>query len=224
MKTILRSLELWDLMEKGITESKDEAVERENKKRDAKALSLIQHAVDGPNLDLIVEAKSAHEAWEILRKQWQGTSKVLAVRIQALRQSFEALQMGDDEGVQEYISRVVTITNKVKALGHKLKAPEIVSKVLQSLAPKFDWVAVAMEDSKEISKLNLDNLCGTLQAHEMRVNHSAIKTGEKVLLSRAESTSTNLNKGSSSGGPWGENRGRGRSFTHGQGRCNRDRR
>lgn len=48
------------------------------------------------------------------------------------------LQMGDEEGVQGYISRVITITNQIKALGYKLKKPEVVSKVLRSLAPKFD--------------------------------------------------------------------------------------
>lgn len=45
-----------------ITTSKDEAQVRKNKKRDAKALCLIQQAVDGPNLDRISEAKSVHEA------------------------------------------------------------------------------------------------------------------------------------------------------------------
>ncbi|XP_039134278.1 uncharacterized protein LOC120271668 [Dioscorea cayenensis subsp. rotundata] len=41
MKTIFRSQELWDLVENGVTESKDEALERDNRKRDAKALCLI---------------------------------------------------------------------------------------------------------------------------------------------------------------------------------------
>lgn len=99
MKTVLRSLEFWNLVEKGVSDSKDEAVERENKKRDAKAMFLIHQSVDGPNLDHIAKAKSAHEAWEVLRKQCQDMSKVLSVRIQALWQSFETLQMGDDEGV-----------------------------------------------------------------------------------------------------------------------------
>ncbi|XP_039119130.1 uncharacterized protein LOC120255359 [Dioscorea cayenensis subsp. rotundata] len=198
-------------------------MEREAKKRDANALSIIQQAVDGPNLDRIAEAKSAHDAWETLRKQCQGTSKVMAVRIQAPRQDFKTLQTRDDEGVQEYISRVVTITNQIKALGHKLKEPEVVSKILRSLAPKFDWVAVAIEESKEISKLNLDDLCGTLQAHEVKVNRSAVKTGEKVFLSRSEPMSSNLNRGNSSGSSWDEGRDRGRTYTHGQGRSPRGR-
>ncbi|XP_039146806.1 uncharacterized protein LOC120284048 [Dioscorea cayenensis subsp. rotundata] len=202
MKTVFKSQELWDLVENGWTELKDEAVERENRKRDAKALCLIQQTVDGPNLDQITEAKSAHDAWEILRKHCLGTSKVLSVRIQALRQDFETLQMGDEDGVQGYISRVITITNLIRALGHKLKEPEVVSKVLRSLAPKFDWVAVAIEESKEIAKLTLEDLCGTLQAHEVRVNRAAGKVGEKTLQVKSKHPIESYSKGGGAGSSW----------------------
>ncbi|XP_039142441.1 uncharacterized protein LOC120279577 [Dioscorea cayenensis subsp. rotundata] len=147
----------------------------------------------------------------------------MAVRIQAIRQDFETLQMRDDEGVQEYISRVVTVTNQIKALCYKLKEPEKVSKVFRSLASKFDWVAMAIEESKEILKLNIDDLCGTLQAHEVRVNRSAMKTGEKALMARGEPSSTGQNKGCSSGVSWGESKGRGRSYLRGRGRSSHGR-
>lgn len=62
MKTVFRSQELWDLVENDRTDSKDEAVERANRKRDSKVFCLIQQAADGPNLDRIVDAKTAHEA------------------------------------------------------------------------------------------------------------------------------------------------------------------
>lgn len=82
-----------------MVESKDEAQVRENANRDAKAFCLIQHAVDSPILDRIADAKMAYEVWEILNKQCQGTTKVLAVRIQALKQSFETMQMEDNKGI-----------------------------------------------------------------------------------------------------------------------------
>lgn len=145
-------------------------------------MCLIQQAVDGPFLDRISEAKTAHEAWETLRKQCQGTTKVRAVRIQALRQDFETLQMEDAEGIQDYLTRVAVAANQVRALGHKLAESEVVSKVLRSLAPKFDFVAVAIEESKEMSTLTLDDLSGTLLAHEVRVNRMQTKAGEKALI------------------------------------------
>lgn len=64
--------------------------------------------------------------------------------------------MEDTEGVQAYVSRVITAVNQIWALGHKLAKPEVVSKVLRSLALKFDFVAVTIEESKEISKLKIE--------------------------------------------------------------------
>ncbi|XP_039134292.1 uncharacterized protein LOC120271680 [Dioscorea cayenensis subsp. rotundata] len=218
MKTVFRSQEVWDLVEKGWVESKDEAVEKENKKRDAKALSLIQQAVDGANLDRISEAKTAHEAWEILRKQCQGTTKVRSVRIQALHQDFETLQMEDSESIQAYVSRVVAAVSQIRALGHKLGEPEVVSKVLRSLAPKFDFVVVAIKESKEISKLSLDDLTGTLLAHEVKVNRATARVSEKAMVIKGDSSSTCSSKGGSPGNSWSDARGRGRGGARWRGR------
>lgn len=70
--------------------------------------------------------------------------------------------MDDTEKVQDYLSHVIVAASQLRALGHKLAESEVVSKVLRSLAPKFDFVAVAIEKSKELSKLTLDDLSGTL--------------------------------------------------------------
>lgn len=68
MKTVFQSPEVWELVEKGVVETKDEAVDRENRKRDAKALSIIQQAVEKPILVRIAEAESAHAAWQRIQK------------------------------------------------------------------------------------------------------------------------------------------------------------
>lgn len=163
--------------------------------------------------------KTAHEAWETMRKQCQGTTKVRAVRIQALRQEFETLQMEDAEGMQDYLTRVAVAANQVRALDHTLAESEVVSKVLRSLAPKFDFVVVAIEESKEVSKLNLDDLSGTLLAHEVRVNRMQAKGEEKALVVKGDTFDASSSKGGSSGNSWGDGRGRGHSFTRGRGRA-----
>ncbi|XP_039123353.1 uncharacterized protein LOC120259967 [Dioscorea cayenensis subsp. rotundata] len=186
MKTVFRSQELWELVEKGVPEGEEEAKARETKKKDAKALCLIQQAIDGPILDRIEEAETAHDAWEIVKNVYQGTSKMMTV----------------------------------KALGHKLTEAEVVSKVLRSLAPKFDFVAVAMEESRDMSTLTLDELGGSLQAHEVRVNRSLTKKVEKALVVKTESSASNVKE---KGNPsaitgWSPTRGRGRGFIRGRGR------
>lgn len=73
-------------------------------------------------------------------------------------------------------------------LGHKLSDDEVVSKVLRILDPKFDYVVVDIEESKDITKLSLDELNGSLQAYEVMINWGAERLSESALHVRGESS------------------------------------
>ncbi|KAJ9549172.1 hypothetical protein OSB04_021715 [Centaurea solstitialis] len=45
----------------------------------------------------------------------------------------------------------------------------VVEKTLRSLTRKFEYIVVAIEDSKDLSFLSLKNLLGTFQSHELIV-------------------------------------------------------
>lgn len=62
MKTLFRSHGLWELVEEGVLAIEDEARKREIVKKDAKALCLIQQAVNESILDRIADAATTHEA------------------------------------------------------------------------------------------------------------------------------------------------------------------
>lgn len=84
--------------------------------------------------------------------------------------------MKDTENIQEYITRVITIVNQIKGLGFKITEEELVSKILRSLAPRFNYVVTTIEEARDISKMSLDELTSSLQAHELRMEN----VGEKV--------------------------------------------
>ncbi|GKB15468.1 hypothetical protein Tco_0849391 [Tanacetum coccineum] len=68
MKTLFRSQDLWDLVDKGCAYStSEETTNKENQKRDAKALFFIQQAVDETIFSRIAAANSAKEAWDTLK-------------------------------------------------------------------------------------------------------------------------------------------------------------
>ncbi|XP_039143213.1 uncharacterized protein LOC120280436 [Dioscorea cayenensis subsp. rotundata] len=212
MKTLFCSHELWELVEERLPGVEDETRKREAAKKDAKALCLIQEAVDEPILDLIAEAGTAHEAWEMIKTKFQGSSKVVAVRKQTLRQKFEMLHMQEGELIKEYLSRVVTIVNQIKAIGHKLTEEEVVGKVLRSLSSRWDYVAVAIEEAKDIAKMSMDELSGSLQAHEIRINRSSEKGTEKAFYMKGDASNPrDAERRTNRGGFRGSCRGRGRS-------------
>ncbi|GMP54920.1 hypothetical protein CsSME_00019913 [Camellia sinensis var. sinensis] len=133
-------------------------------------------------------ATTSKQAWSTLQKEFQGDSKVIVVKLQSLRRDFETLYMKNGESIADFLSRV-----------------------LRSLTPKFDHVVAAIEESKDLSVFSFDELMGSLQAHETRINRSLKKNEEKAfqvkdIVTKVVESDSSTNKG----------RGRGRGRFDGQ--------
>ena len=84
LKTLFCSQGIWDLTEKGFNEPKDESTLtqnetdklQDNRKKDAKALFLIQQSLDESIFPKVCATKKSKIAWDILETTYQGTSKV----------------------------------------------------------------------------------------------------------------------------------------------------
>lgn len=79
MKNLLKSQDLWDLVEDGFTDPDKESRLRESRKRDSKALVILQKAVRDCIFSRIASATTSKQAWSILHKEFQGDSKVIVV-------------------------------------------------------------------------------------------------------------------------------------------------
>nr|GEV28774.1 UBN2 domain-containing protein [Tanacetum cinerariifolium] len=185
MRTLFKSQDLWDLVETGLAEISDEdGRSKENQK-----------------------PTSFNEAWTTLKTEFQGFSKVITVKLQSLRRDFETSYMKDNVSVQEYLARVFSIVNQMRSYGEKVTDETVVAKVLRSLDPKFDHVVAAIEESKDLSVFSFDELMGSLQAHEVRINRSTVREEEKAFQIKREPESSNM-----------RSRGRGRGGFGGRGR------
>ncbi|GAV84908.1 UBN2 domain-containing protein [Cephalotus follicularis] len=171
MKTLFKLQDLWELVEEGFLDSDEATRLRENKKKDAKALFFLQQAVHENIFPRIMGATSSKEAWFILQKEFQGDSKVITVKLQALRREFETAMMKDKELVQEFLSKLSTIVSQMRMYGETCNNQTIVAKVLRSLTPRFDHVVAAIEELEDLTIFSFDKLMGSLQAHEARINH-----------------------------------------------------
>lgn len=58
------------------------------------------------------------------------------------------------------------IVNEIRSYGEDLKDQKNVEKILRSFPAKVDGVVVAIEESKDLTQLSVNELMGSLQSHE----------------------------------------------------------
>ncbi|XP_039120778.1 uncharacterized protein LOC120257365 [Dioscorea cayenensis subsp. rotundata] len=200
MKTIFRSLDLWEYVEDGYDEppsttnlrNQELKAFKEHRRKNAKAISYIQQGLS-PNIFLrIIGATQAKEVWEILQKEFQRNVKVKNATLQTLRREFQNLKMNEAENVQDYYTKIVKIVNEMKTFGEEIKDNQIIENILVSLSPKFDSMVSIIEDIKHISSMKIQELIGSLMTHE--------KSFESAFQSKLNITPKNDEGGESSRG------------------------
>ncbi|KAA8524585.1 hypothetical protein F0562_011008 [Nyssa sinensis] len=170
IKALFGSQDLWELVTDGYTEptQQEEAAYtadekktlKEQRKKDKKALFLLYQGLDESTFEKVAEAPNSKQAWEILATIFQGVDRVKRIRLQNLRGEFEALHMKEGEVVSDYFSWLLVIMNGLKRNGEKIDDIRFIEKVLRSLSPKFEHVVVAIEESKDLEKLMIEELMG----------------------------------------------------------------
>ncbi|KAJ3692026.1 hypothetical protein LUZ60_012376 [Juncus effusus] len=176
MRALLGVQDAWDVVENSYTEPEntdDMTVSeikalKQKRMNDKTALYMLFQAVDESDFEKIASAVTGKEAWDTLQNVFKGTDRVKQVRLQTLRGELECMKMKESEGVSDYITRVQTVVNQLKCNGETLKDSRVVEKILRSLTDNFKNVVCAIEESKDLEELTIDDLAGSLEAHEQR--------------------------------------------------------
>ncbi|KAK2415952.1 gag-protease polyprotein [Trifolium repens] len=145
-----------------------------------KAIYALFNGVDTSVFKLIKNCVSAKDAWEILQKCYEGTTKVKQSKIQHLTSKFEALRMKDDESIQDFHLSLLDIANSIEALGEIISDEKLSRKLLRSLPKRFDMKVTAIEEAHDISTMKMDELVGSLQTFEIILNDRGDKKNKSI--------------------------------------------
>ncbi|GAU24937.1 hypothetical protein TSUD_311720 [Trifolium subterraneum] len=212
MENLLRSKDLWSLIETGIIVAPENPTPEqtlaaaESRLKDLKVKNYLFQSIDRSILETILDRSTSRQIWESMRQKFQGSNRVKRAQLQTLRREFEVLWMKEDESVNDFFSRTLVIANKMTAHGESLDQSQIVEKILRSMSAKFEYVVCSIEQSCDTTTMSIDELQSSLLVHEGRMNHHKAKQEEQALKI------TNLGRGN------GNSRGRGRNSSRGCGR------
>ncbi|XP_075515565.1 uncharacterized protein LOC142550212 [Primulina tabacum] len=119
---------------------------------------------------------------DILQKHCEGSESVRKTRLRMVASKFESLRLEDKESILEYDSRLRQLSNEAHSLGDPMSNERLVNKVLRSLPERFNVKVCAIEESKDTSKINLDELMSSLRTFEMNLDLQKKDKGKTIAL------------------------------------------
>ncbi|GJW44953.1 retrovirus-related pol polyprotein from transposon TNT 1-94 [Tanacetum coccineum] len=160
------------------------------KKRLAKnneAKMVIYNALPRKEYERIFMCNTAKEIWKTLLITHQGNSQVKDNKIDLLVQQYEQFVISEDESIDSAFARFNTIITSLKALDEGYSSKNYVRKFLRALHPKWRAKVTAIEESKDLTSLSLDELIGNLKVYEM-----IIKKDSEIVKAKVERKSIAL--------------------------------
>ncbi|GJU76284.1 hypothetical protein Tco_1273354 [Tanacetum coccineum] len=148
---------------------------------------VIYNALPRKEYERIFMCNTAKEIWKTLLITHQGNSQVKDNKIDLLVQQYEQFVISEDESIDSAFARFNIIITSLKALDEGYSSKNYVRKFLRALHPKWRAKVTAIEESKDLTSLSLDELIGNLKVHEM-----IIKKDSKIVKAKVERKSLAL--------------------------------
>ncbi|GJU05651.1 retrovirus-related pol polyprotein from transposon TNT 1-94 [Tanacetum coccineum] len=160
------------------------------KKRLAKnneAKMVIYNALPRKEYERIFMYNTAKEIWKTLLITHQGNNQVKDNKIDLFVQQYEQFVISKAESIDSAFVRSNTIITSLKSLDEGYSSKNYVRKFLRALNPKWRAKVMAIEESKDLTSLSLDELIGSLKVHKM-----IIKKDSEIVKAKIERKSLAL--------------------------------
>ncbi|GKA33440.1 zf-CCHC domain-containing protein [Tanacetum coccineum] len=163
----------------------DDLKRRLSKNNEAKM--VIYNVLPRKEYERIFMCNTAKIFWKTLLITHQGNNQVKDNKIDLLVQQYEQFVISEDESIDSAFARFNTIITSLKALDEGYSSKNYVRKFLRALHPKWRAKVTAIEESKDLTSLSLDELIGNLKVHEM-----IIKKDSEIVKAKVERKSLAL--------------------------------
>ena len=169
MRAFLCSIDetVWDAVDVGWTRPKAAKSTQDKAalaatNANSKVLNEIFCGVSLDEFHRISPITIAKETWQILETTSEETKKVKDTMLQMLTTRFEKLKMSENESFDSFYSKLNEVIIGKFNLGEKTKDSKMVRKILQSFSESFRAKVTAIEESKDLNDIKVQELIGSL--------------------------------------------------------------
>ncbi|GJZ98172.1 zf-CCHC domain-containing protein [Tanacetum coccineum] len=127
------------------------------------AKMVLYNALPKKEYERIFMCKIAKDIWQLLLITHQGNSQVKDSKIDLLIQQYEQFTILEEESIDSDFARFNTNITSLKALDKGFSRKKFVRMFVRDLHPKWRAKVTAIEESKYLSSLALDELIGNLK-------------------------------------------------------------
>ncbi|XP_031259321.1 uncharacterized protein LOC116117440 [Pistacia vera] len=180
MKTYFLSQNLWKIVNEGPenTSTLSEFELQQQQQNDAAALFILQQALDDYIFSRISEAKTAKDAWQILKAEFQGNSETLPLPEQDIKNCkkylplYNAILEGDLLSVQQLCDEdkdalEARITVNWDTALHVAVGTANANHIVEYLVNKMSMDQVSLKNKEGNTVLSVAAMAGNLQAANM---------------------------------------------------------
>lgn len=102
----------------------------------------------------------------------QGADRFKKAKVQTLKTEFETLSMRENEQLDDFYLKLNGIVTNIRALGEEMKESYVVKKLLRAVPSKFLQIVSTLEQFSDLEKVSVEEVVGSLKAHEERMRGS----------------------------------------------------
>ena len=96
--------------------------------------------------------------------------KVKTAKLQLMRRDFEVICMKESDTIDLFFTMLIGLVTQMISHGETIEERRIMEKILRSLPSRFDVIVMTIEETKDLSLFNIDELHASLIAHEQRLS------------------------------------------------------
>ncbi|XP_017228118.2 uncharacterized protein LOC108203631 [Daucus carota subsp. sativus] len=181
MKVFLQAYNVWEAVE-----PKDPKTVIEDK-ADKRAMAMIYQSISEELLLTLAERTTAKDMWEAIKTASLGADRVKKAKAQTLKAEFESLTMKDSEQLDDFCLKLNGLVARIRALGESIGEAYVVKKILRAVPTKFLQIASALEQFGNLETMSIEEVIGSLKAHEERLSGQVeSKEGQQLLMTEEE--------------------------------------